>query len=251
MCTLIVMRHVFPDHPLVVASNRDEQAGRASAPAAWHEEEGKRIYAPTDLVRGGTWLGVSERGLFAAITNRDETPHQSGCASRGRLVTDALRAPNVRAAASHVAAALIEHRYNGFHLVIVDVRDAFLCVGYEHRVEVERMGDGISVVTGYGTTRSHVPRTVEIERRFEEIVCSQGPTPTALDALLNFHADHRPRDAACVHDPDESHQTVSSMLVRADRDWSRFEIWERNGPACSGPFVSSTVIPISRMEHRS
>ena len=53
MCTLIIMRHVFPDHPLVVASNRDERAGRASDPAAWHEEGGKRIYAPKDLVRGG------------------------------------------------------------------------------------------------------------------------------------------------------------------------------------------------------
>lgn len=247
MCTLVIARHVFSEHPLVVASNRDEQTERPSAVPAWHPKR-KRIYAPSDLVRGGTWIGISEHGLFAAITNRDEVPHQSGRASRGHLVFEALCAPNANAAVEQIVLAVAHHPYNGFHLVVADAYEAFLCAGDGRRVETIRVEDGLCVVTGYGWTRSHAPRVMEIERRFEEIVRPQGPTPAALDTLLNFHADHRPEHAACVHDPHESHKTVSSMLVRTDREWSHFDTWYRHGPACGGPFDDPVIMSIDRKD---
>ncbi len=53
MCTLILMRDQFPGYPLVVASNRDENNARPSAePTDWPDHP--KIYAPRDLVLGGT-----------------------------------------------------------------------------------------------------------------------------------------------------------------------------------------------------
>lgn len=255
MCTLVIMRNVFPSYPLVVASNRDERLERPSATAKWISGSGARIYAPTDLVNGGTWIGVSEHGTFAALTNRDDVKNQSGRASRGQLVLDALRAPSAEAAVQRVITSLAGRFYNGFHLVLADEQNAFLCVGFGHQVDVQPLKDGgifngFHVITGYGTTRSHAPRAKEIEMRFGCVVTA-GPTPAMLDLLLNFHANGDPQRAACVHDPNQTHKTVSSMLIRAVRGWSRFETWERNGFACSGPFNDMVAIPIIRKEHAS
>ena len=68
MCLIYVAWRVDPVYRLVVAANRDEFHARASAPAHWWDEAGG-ILAGRDLEAGGTWMGVSRGGRFAAITN--------------------------------------------------------------------------------------------------------------------------------------------------------------------------------------
>jgi hypothetical protein len=243
MCTLIIMKHLFPGYPFVVASNRDEDPERDSrAPYLWPSEH---IYAPQDLIRNGTWIGVSEQRVFAAITNRDESPHGSGRASRGQLVVDALREVNARIAVRRIRDALSARSYNGFHLVVADPLEAFLLIGFAHDVSVQPLDDGLHVITGYGTTTSHVERAAEIERRVAELPLGTVPTPEVLNTLLRFHANGQPTAAACVHDPNESHRTVSSMIIRPNRTWSRIETWYRNGPACGRPFDKKPVSILS------
>jgi len=68
--------------PLIVAANRDEFYDRPTAPLAWWE--GGRILAGRDLWSGGTWMGVSRDGRFAAITNfRDPLLSRKDAPSRG------------------------------------------------------------------------------------------------------------------------------------------------------------------------
>jgi len=68
--------------PLIVAANRDEFYDRPTAPLAWWE--GGRILAGRDLWSGGTWMGVSRDGRFAAITNfRDPLRSRKDAPSRG------------------------------------------------------------------------------------------------------------------------------------------------------------------------
>src|SRR5262245_2266806 len=75
--------------PLLGAFNRDEFRERATAPAAWWPEG---LLAGRDLVGGGTWLGVTRAGRFAAITNyRDPTALRKHALSRGKLPVDFLR----------------------------------------------------------------------------------------------------------------------------------------------------------------
>lgn len=74
---------------LLVAANRDEFYRRETAPAQWWDEP-CRWLGGRDLAGGGTWLGVTPSGRFAAVTNvRDPHGHR-GVLSRGRLVLDAL-----------------------------------------------------------------------------------------------------------------------------------------------------------------
>lgn len=90
MCVLAMAWRAHPRWILVAAANRDELHARPSAPLARFDERAHLI-AGRDLRSGGTWLGVSEEGRFAAVTNlRGFGPPDPARASRGGLVTDLL-----------------------------------------------------------------------------------------------------------------------------------------------------------------
>src|SRR5260221_7403984 len=90
MCVLAFAWRAHPRWSLVVAGNRDELHARPTRPLArW--DRPVQVLAGRDLQAGGTWLGVSERGYFAVVTNlRGYGVPEPGRASRGTLVTDAL-----------------------------------------------------------------------------------------------------------------------------------------------------------------
>lgn len=143
MCLVFVGWRAHPRYPLVVAANRDEYHARPTAPAApWDESasggpaggggagadaaEG-RILAGRDLVAGGTWLGVTAGGRFAALTNvGGSKPPGPGAPSRGRLPVDFLRgALGAREYAREVSREA--ERYSGFNLLLAD-QDGVHCV---------------------------------------------------------------------------------------------------------------------------
>jgi uncharacterized protein with NRDE domain len=90
MCVVAVAWNAHPKWQLVAAGNRDEYHARASAPLArWDDRPD--ILAGRDLVSGGTWIGVSEAGRFAVVTNiRSSEGPDPDKASRGALVSDWL-----------------------------------------------------------------------------------------------------------------------------------------------------------------
>ena len=68
MCVIFFACDQHPKHPLVVLANRDEFYNRPTAAAARWEDH-PHVTAGRDLVAGGTWLGVTDSGKFAAVTN--------------------------------------------------------------------------------------------------------------------------------------------------------------------------------------
>ena len=91
MCLILVAWRAHPDYPLVVAANRDEFFARPTAAAAfWPDGD---ILAGRDLKEGGTWMGITRNGRFAALTNyRDPALVREGKASRGQLAASFLAA---------------------------------------------------------------------------------------------------------------------------------------------------------------
>jgi len=85
MCLILLAFQARPDFPLVVAANRDEFHLRGTRPAQWWPDA-PQLLAGKDLEGGGTWMGVSKTGRFAAITNVREprTTSPAPC-SRGLL----------------------------------------------------------------------------------------------------------------------------------------------------------------------
>ena len=66
MCLIVFAWKSHADLPLVVAANRDELHARATEPAAFWEDL-PQVCAGRDLVAGGTWLGITRGGRFAAV----------------------------------------------------------------------------------------------------------------------------------------------------------------------------------------
>ena len=119
MCLIVIGWRAHPDYPLVVAANRDEFFARPSAPVDFWPEA-PQILAGRDLEAGGTWLGVTRHGRFAALTNYREGGRQHPDApSRGALVADYL-AGTADAGAYLQAVAARGGDYNGFNLFAGD-----------------------------------------------------------------------------------------------------------------------------------
>lgn len=119
MCLIVIAWKARDDLPLVVAANRDEWRDRPAQPAHWWGDT-PAVLAGRDLKAGGTWMGVTRSGRFAAITNfRDPAERRSTAPSRGALVTEYLLStaapePFLASIAARAAA------YNGFNLIVGD-----------------------------------------------------------------------------------------------------------------------------------
>jgi hypothetical protein len=70
MCLIAFAIDTDPALPLLLAANRDEFFERPTEPMhRWSLPDGTAVVAGRDLRDGGTWLGVSEAGRVAMLTN--------------------------------------------------------------------------------------------------------------------------------------------------------------------------------------
>ncbi|NLN88069.1 MAG: NRDE family protein [Syntrophomonadaceae bacterium] len=90
MCLIAFALDCHPRYKLVVAANRDEFYQRPTRAAAFWPEN-PDILGGKDLLQGGTWMGITKTGRWAALTNyRDPGQNKHGAPSRGLLVHDYL-----------------------------------------------------------------------------------------------------------------------------------------------------------------
>ncbi len=119
MCLVLVVWQMHPQYSCVIAANRDEFHARPAAPAGWWSDH-PAILAGRDLEAGGTWLGITRTGRFAALTNyRDPQQRQKAAPSRGALVVSMLESgATVAECLTHLSG--IGAAYNGFNLLFSD-----------------------------------------------------------------------------------------------------------------------------------
>jgi uncharacterized protein with NRDE domain len=112
------------DGPLfTLAANRDEFFRRTAEPMHWWSEA-PGLLAGRDLVGGGTWLGMTRDGRFAALTNY-RAPHEMrpDAPTRGTLVSDWLMTePAAELAPLDYLRQVAQDGeiYNGFNLLVGD-----------------------------------------------------------------------------------------------------------------------------------
>lgn len=119
MCTVLILRRVHPTLPLVLAANRDEFYARPT--------RGPEVLLPSprtiggrDEVRAGTWMGVTDGGLFVGLTNqRSAGPADATRRSRGEVVLRALERGSVEGV-ERLLAALAPAEFNPFNLLYGD-----------------------------------------------------------------------------------------------------------------------------------
>ena len=118
MCLILVAWRGHPKYPVVVAANRDEFHARPAQPAHWWQDE-PHILAGRDLSAGGTWLGLTREGRFAALTNFRGAPRRDDAPSRGALLAGILRSPDpVSKILDHLGR--VGPNYNAFNVIFSD-----------------------------------------------------------------------------------------------------------------------------------
>jgi transport and Golgi organization protein 2 len=147
MCTLVILRRPGHRWPVLIGANRDEMIDRASKPPGRHWPDRPELVAGLDTLAGGSWLGVNDWGVAAAVLNRHGSlgpaPDRR---SRGELVLEALDHADA-AAAARALVDLDPEAYRTFNLIIADDRDGFwLRHAGGTRVEIKRLKDGLSMI---------------------------------------------------------------------------------------------------------
>ncbi|XP_069476138.1 transport and Golgi organization protein 2 homolog isoform X2 [Ambystoma mexicanum] len=107
---------------LILAANRDETYLRPSRPAEFWGSNNE-ILSGLDMEagkEGGTWLGISKRGRFAALTNYLLPKIDKSAKGRGSLVANFLTSE--LDSYSYLKTVATEgHLYNGFNLIAADL----------------------------------------------------------------------------------------------------------------------------------
>jgi uncharacterized protein with NRDE domain len=191
MCLILFAFRAHPDYPLVVAANRDEFYARPTAPATWWDDA-PQVLAGRDLRGGGTWMGITRSGRWAALTNyRDPADLEASGRSRGHLVAGYLRGEQppgdyletLRPRAS---------AYSGFNLLVGDPRSLHWYANRQARGP-RALAPGIYGVSNH-LLDTPWPKVARGKRALAELLAPRGrPDPERLLSILldrTFAADH-------------------------------------------------------------
>src|SRR3984885_13162858 len=210
MCLVLVVWKVHPLYPCVVAANRDEFHARPTAAADWWPDH-PHILAGRDLQAGGTWLGLTRAGRFAALTNyRDPEQRRTDAPSRGALVA-ALLDSRASVAESLGHLQRVGANYNGFNVIFSDGERLGI---YESvRGSGRELGPGIYGLSNH-LLDTQWPNAQKAKSRLEAALSDMSDTAP----LLAFWRDDRPAPDAQLPQTGvglEWERLLSSAFVRA------------------------------------
>ena len=232
MCSVVIAVRPGQAWPVLIAANRDEMVHRPWKPPARHWQDRPQIVAGLDEVGGGTWLGVNEDGLVAAVMNRAGSlgpdPERR---SRGELALEALDHADAREAANALA-DLDADAYRPFNMVLADNLSVYWMrsLGRE-TVEAHQVPAGIHMLTAHDLDDPSSPRIRAYLPRF---LAAPLPDPDedvwdAWELLLASRArapGEGPEAAMCIVTEGEFATVSSSVIALPGPDlWPRRPIW--------------------------
>jgi uncharacterized protein with NRDE domain len=261
VCLLIALFGVVPGVPLMVAANRDERLDRPAVAATVLREREPRILGGRDLLAGGTWLAVSDRGVVAGLTNQPTADGRDPAKrSRGELPLVCASQPTARQAVDALTAGVDPARYNPCWMLVGD-RDALFAVGIgadSPAPEIGPLGPGLHVLENAPlravSQKAAFVREL-VEQRLAEL---PGAGPAAVAEILQtVLRDHRPAvseprtdaasgrvwpaslTAACVHA--EDYGTRSSAIITVPAA-GRPAMLVADGRPCETPMHDVTAL---------
>ncbi len=188
MCLILFAYNIHPSYRLILAANRDEFFNRPTQSAdVWPDHPD--VLGGIDLQEKGTWLGVTRRGKFAAITNyRNPASWKSSAPSRGKLVSDYLIS-DVTAQSYIEKVSAGSQIYNGFNLLAGDENDMWF---YSNRGLAQKLKPGL-----YGLSNHQLdtpwPKVQRGKRLLKKALEKKGDN--LEEALLSLLSDrHVPSD---------------------------------------------------------
>jgi len=145
MCVMAILYKTARDTPVLVAANREEAYDRPTQPPKIQSGT-PRAVCGIDRRAGGTWFGVNQHGMVAAVTNRRKTVVPSDPRSRGLLCRELLEMRSAKEAAQRAAAELETGLYAGANYICADDTYAAVVYGGNH-VEIVELEPGLHLIT--------------------------------------------------------------------------------------------------------
>lgn len=226
MCTVIIAFQPGADWPLIMAANRDEMRNRPWKPPGRHWPDRADVVAGLDELAGGSWLGVNDTGVVAAILNREGTlGPQTGKRSRGELVLEALDHADAGAAAQALA-DLNTTAYRPFNMIVVDDRDVYwlaLRAGEEGRpLGVRPLTAGLWMLTAFDANDQSDPRIARYLPRFQAAPLPDPPSKQwqSWENLLgsrDWDGDVGPKGALCFEMPSGFGTSSAALIALPNR----------------------------------
>jgi len=207
MCTLIMLRRPEAKWPLITAANRDELSTRPWQAPARHWPDRPDVVAGKDVTADGSWFGVNDDGVVAAILNRPGTLGPAdGKRSRGELVLEALDHAEAKVAAEALS-DINPDSYRPFNLVIADRFDAFWLrhAGIKASLRIKtpagiwREIDPVHmpvISSAFGQSGTLVPTITETANTPSEITCQ--PIPPGI-SMITAHDLNDPASPLIAH----------------------------------------------------
>lgn len=185
MCIILFAWQQDPENPLMVAANRDEFHHRPAEPARWRGD----LLCGLDLEAGGTWLGVTRAGRFAAVTNFREpvADRSQGNRSRGMLPLGFLESD---ASPSDYLSQLApeQQEYGAFNLLVGDAQSLWYMSN--RGAEPQAVEPGIYALSN-GLLGTPWPKT----ERGTELLAQTMNADDRCNAMLDIlHDQHLPED---------------------------------------------------------
>ena len=147
MCTVVIFRRPRHRWPVLIGANRDEMVDRPSKPPGRHWPDRPEVIAGLDMLAGGSWLGINDWGVAAAVLNRHGSLGPSpDRRSRGELVLEALDHADATAAAEALS-DIDPEAYRTFNLIVADESHGFwLRHAGGPGIELSPLKDGLSMI---------------------------------------------------------------------------------------------------------
>ncbi len=217
--------------------NRDERRTRRPGRGPAHQRLGGiRIVAPVDADAGGTWIGVNQFAVTAALLNRyhdapiDRTP---ATISRGLLLRSLLDAPSARRLLNRLATTPLEH-YQPFTIAAFDRTQTIRLADWNGReLRLSDQTEPGLIRTSSGFDQRTAERTRQA--RFDAIRLAG---PFSARRLRALHRDHRPAKgpfSICMHRPDARTQSLTEIRVGPATAWVRYRAGAPCRAEASGP----------------
>lgn len=231
MCLLALLFRVTDDAPILVGANREEFYSRIAEPPQIIDG-GVRAVAGVDAVAGGTWLGVNERGMLVAVTNRKRSHVPNIPRSRGLLAREMLALPTTREALDYARRELESDRYAGCNIICGD-KDRVEIFHYGDWLRIKPLPPGVHVVTNSDVNDGADERVSFVANRLVDANHDRAKDwLTTLRELCRYTGGDGP--AICFHG--EYRGTVSSTLIALPAHVSETRYWHAFGPPDRTPY---------------
>jgi uncharacterized protein with NRDE domain len=233
MCLLALFYRVAEDAPVVVGALREEVYARGGEPP--HLLDGPlRAVAGTDPVAGGTWLGVNERSVLVAVTNRRKSQPPAQPRSRGLLVRELLTScVSAAEVARQAAQELSRDEYDGCNLLCADAASATVLHAGDW-LRVRPLPPGLHVLTNRDVNDATDRRLAHALSWLE-----RQPSRSAAECLSTLRKLCSGNDPSappmCLHGKDRG--TVSSSLIALPASLAAGVYLHAQGPPDHAPYT--------------